>query len=60
MQVIRDELIEIRDNFANKRQNTNYSFLPVTSKVSCIQRKLGQIICLQGDNYSLMKMYCRL
>ena len=30
----------------NKRQNTNYSFLPVTSKVSCIWRKRGQIICL--------------
>jgi hypothetical protein len=25
----------------NKLQNTNYSFLPVTSKVSCIQRKRG-------------------
>jgi hypothetical protein len=34
----------------NKRQNTNYSFLPVTSKVSCIRRKRGQIICLQGNN----------
>jgi hypothetical protein len=33
----------------NKRQNTNYSFLPVTSKVSCIRRKRGQIICLQGQ-----------
>ena len=30
----------------NKRQNTNYSFLPVTSKVSCIRRKRGQIIRL--------------
>jgi hypothetical protein len=30
----------------NKRQNTNYSFLPVTSKVSCIRKKRGQIICL--------------
>ena len=28
----------------DKRQNTNYSFLPVTSKVSCIRRKRGQII----------------
>jgi hypothetical protein len=35
---------------ANKRQNTNYSFLPVTSKVSCIRKKRGQIICLQGNN----------
>jgi hypothetical protein len=34
----------------NKRQNTNYSFLPVISKVSCIRRKRGQIICLQGNN----------
>ena len=34
----------------DKRQNTNYSFLPVTSKVSCIRRKRGQIICLQGNN----------
>ena len=34
----------------NKRQNTNYSFLSVTSKVSCIRRKRGQIICLQGNN----------
>jgi hypothetical protein len=34
----------------NKRQNTNYSFLPVTSKVSCIRKKRGQIICLQGNN----------
>jgi hypothetical protein len=30
----------------NKRQNTNYSFLPVTSKVSCIRKKRSQIICL--------------
>jgi hypothetical protein len=37
----------------NKRQNTNYSFLPVTSKVSCIRRKRGQIICLQGNNKSM-------
>ena len=34
----------------NKRQNTNYSFLPVTSKVSCIRKKRSQIICLQGNN----------
>ena len=34
----------------NKRQNTNYSFLPVTSKVSCIRKKLSQNICLQGNN----------
>ena len=34
----------------NKRQNTNYSFLAVTSKVSCIRKKRGQIICLQGNN----------
>jgi hypothetical protein len=38
----------------NKRQNTNYSFLPVTSKVSCIRRKRGQIICLQGNNESMV------
>ena len=39
---------------ANKRQNTNYSFLRVTSKVSCIRRKRGQIICLQGNNKSMV------
>ena len=38
----------------NKRQNTNYSFLPVTSKVSSIRRKRGQIICLQGNNKSMV------
>jgi hypothetical protein len=38
----------------NKRQNTNYSCLPVTSKVSCIRRKRGQIICLQGNNKSMV------
>ena len=38
----------------NKRQNTNYSFLPVTSKVSCIRRKRGQIICLQENNKSMV------
>ena len=38
----------------NKRQNTNYSFLPVTNKVSCIRRKRGQIICLQGKNKSMV------
>ena len=38
----------------NKQQNTNYSFLPVTSKVSCIRRKRGQIICLQGNNKSMV------
>jgi hypothetical protein len=38
----------------NKRQNTNYSFFPVTSKVSCIRRKRGQIICLQGNNKSMV------
>ena len=38
----------------NKRQNTNDSFLPVTSKVSCIRRKRGQIICLQGNNKSVV------
>ena len=38
----------------NKRQNTNYSFLPVTSQVSCIRRKRGQIICLQGNNKSMV------
>ena len=32
----------------NKRQNTNYSFLPVSNKVSCIRKKRSQIICLQG------------
>jgi hypothetical protein len=34
----------------NKRQNTNYSCLPVTSQVSCKRRKRGQIICWQGNN----------
>jgi hypothetical protein len=34
--------------------NTNYSFVPVTSKVSCIRRKRGQIICLQGNNKSMV------
>jgi hypothetical protein len=38
----------------NKPQNTNYSFLPVTSKVSCIRRKRGQISCLQGSNKSMV------
>jgi hypothetical protein len=38
----------------NKRQNTNYSFLPVTSKFSCIRRKRGQIICLQGNRKSMV------
>ena len=38
----------------NKRQNANYSFLPVTSKVSCIRRKRGQIICLQRNNKSMV------
>ena len=38
----------------NKRQNTNYSFLLVISKVSCIRRKRGQIICLQGNNKSMV------
>jgi hypothetical protein len=38
----------------NKRQNANYSFLPVTSEVSCIRRKRGQIICLQGNNKSMV------
>jgi hypothetical protein len=38
----------------NKRQNTNYSFFPVTSKVSCIRRKRGQIIYLQGNNKSMV------
>ena len=40
--------------WVNKRQNTTYSFLPVTSKVSCIQRKRGQIIWLQGNNKSMV------
>ena len=40
--------------FLNKRQNTNHSFLPVTSKVSCIQRKQDQIICLQGNHKSMV------
>ena len=40
----------------NKRQNTNYSFLPVASKVSCIRRKRGQIICLQGNNKSMVML----
>jgi hypothetical protein len=38
----------------NKWQNTNYSFLPANSKVSCIWRKRGQIICLQGNNKSIV------
>jgi hypothetical protein len=38
----------------NKRQNTNYSFVPVPSKVSFIRRKRGQIICLQGNNKSIV------
>ena len=38
----------------NKLQNTNYSFLPVTSKVSCIRKKRGQIICLQENNKSMV------
>jgi hypothetical protein len=40
----------------NKRQHTNYmySFLPVTSKVSCIRRKRVQIISLQGNNKSMV------
>ena len=46
----------------NKRQNTNYSFLPVTiyiySKVSCIRKKQSQIICLQGNNKSMLKSTC--
>jgi hypothetical protein len=37
----------------NKRQNTNYSFLPVTSKVSCIRKKrddlLIQVMLNRGD-----------
>jgi hypothetical protein len=38
----------------NKRQNTNYSWLPVTSKVSCIRRNRGQIKCLQGNTKSIV------
>ena len=38
----------------NKRHNTNYSFITVTSKVRCIRRKRGQIICLQGYNKSMV------
>ena len=38
----------------NKRQNTNYLFLPVTSKVDCIRRRRGQIICLQRNNKSIV------
>jgi hypothetical protein len=38
----------------SKRQDTNYSFLPVTSKVSCIRRKRGKIICLQRNNKSMV------
>ena len=30
------------------------SFVSVTSKVSCIRRKPGQIICLQGNNKSVV------
>ena len=29
--------------------STNYLFLPVISKVNCIRRKRGQIICLQTN-----------
>ena len=48
-------LVGVKCKFVvNKRQNTNYSFLPVTSKVSCIRRKRGQIICLQGNNKSMV------
>jgi hypothetical protein len=46
---------QLQNPFAvNKRQNTKYSFLPVTSKVSCIRRKRGQIICLQGKHKSMV------
>ena len=46
---------QLRTKFVvKKRQNTNYSFLPVTGKVSCIPRKRGQIICLQGNNKSMV------
>jgi hypothetical protein len=43
----------------NKQQNTNYSFFPVTSKVSCIRRKRGQIICLQGNNKSMVSSFSK-
>jgi hypothetical protein len=38
----------------NKRQNTNYSFLPVTSKIRCIRKKRSQIICLHGNDKSMV------
>ena len=38
----------------NYGQSTNYLFLPVTSKVGCIWRKRGQIICLQGNNKQMV------
>jgi hypothetical protein len=31
-----------------------FSIVPVTSKVSYIRRKRGQIICLQGNNKSMV------
>ena len=47
-------LVSVNDGQrTNERLNTKYSFLPVTSKVSCIRRKRGQIICLQGNNKSM-------
>jgi hypothetical protein len=39
--------------------NTNYLFLTVTSKVSCIRRKRGQIICLQGNNKSTVIFFSK-
>ena len=47
-------LLRTKKFAVNKQQNTNYSFLPVTSKVSCKRRKRGQIICLQGNNKSMV------
>ena len=43
----------------NKRQNTNYSFVPVSSKVSCIRRKRGQSICLQENNKSMVMFFLK-
>ena len=46
-----------RTKFAvNKRQNTKLFIFTCSllSKVSCIRRKRGQIICLQGNNKSMV------
>jgi hypothetical protein len=45
--------------FAVNEQQNNYSFLHVTSKVSCIRRKRGQIICLQLDRRKNIKSWIK-